>query len=293
MNQDAVIIGAGALGKAIAYGFRQAALGQVVLYGRRGPVTEGYSVLDRKKLHTLFLPVSLANEASQYFFTTKAYDLPSALRDWMPRISSGSRIVILCNGYIEPLLTDIRVEFPHHVLRKGIVTRGAKFLTTGVLELSEQGHISWGDSGPMSDFERALFSIRPEFRWDAEACRSRRDKWYCNTVLNTLSGAHRLPFNGAALDHPDYPVLAEEVFVLGKTLWPDWSNDAERLRLKTLLNNLIQATRHNENSMAVDVRQNRSTEIDVLSGIAKGIPGYEQKFPLLTKLHRTIERMRM
>lgn len=292
MNQNAVIIGAGALGKGLAYGLRKAGLGPVVLHGRQGPVRESFTVLDQNVLHDVLLSDSLTIDMAQYFFTTKAYDLSSALRDWLPRISLGSRIVILCNGYIEPLLTDIRVDFPQHILSKGIVTRGAKFLATGVLELSEQGHISWGDSGTINDFERALFILRPEFRWDTEACRSRRDKWYCNTVLNTLSGAYRLPFNGAALDHPEYPILAEEVYRLGRMLWPDWSTEGERLRLKTLMSNLIQATRSNENSMAADVRLKRPTEIAVLSGIAKSIPGHEVKFPLLTKLHRTIEHMR-
>lgn len=292
MNRNAVVIGAGALGKALAYGLHQAALGRVGLYGRSGPVTRSFSIRDRQIIHEVLLPSDQNFEASQYFFATKAYALPAALRDWLPRIAPASRIVILCNGYIEPLLVGIRSDFPRHVLNKGVVTRGAKFLPTGVLELSEQGHISWGEAGPINDFEQSLFALRPEFRWDAEACRSRRDKWYCNTVLNTLCGAYRLPSNGAALKHPDYPALADEVYTLGCKLWPEWTTDGERTRLKTLMGNLIRATEANENSMAADVRLQRPTEIAVLSGIAKTLPGHEQAFPLLTKLHGTIEHMR-
>lgn len=287
------MIGAGALGKALAYGLQQAALGGVGLYKRSGPLTDSYPVLDQAVLHEVKLDPVEPSAAVQYFFAVKTYDLVAALKEWLPRIPSSARIVLLCNGYIEGLLTNVRSEFPKHVLHKGVVTRGAKFLPNGTLELSEEGQICWGDQGEPSAFENELFERRSEFRWEFDACRRRRDKWYCNTVLNTLSGAHRLACNGAALEHPDYQRLADEVFQLGLMLWPDWAAESERSRLKLLLDRLIHSTRNNENSMAVDVRLNRPVEIEVLSGIAKTVAAYEQSFPLLTHLHRTIETRRV
>ncbi|RZA23204.1 MAG: hypothetical protein EOP10_13405 [Proteobacteria bacterium] len=283
------LIGAGALGKALSYSLTQVTGYDVRLHARSGFIQEPFDVLDHGVSKTVQVKGDASGDSPIYIFTTKAYDLSSALEEWLPRIPTTARIVLLSNGYIEPLLFPLRKKFPNHRLTKGVVTRGARFLPTGQLQLSDQGHISWGDEQGARDFETQIFAQRAELKWDAGSCEARKDKWYCNTVLNTLCGAYRLVKNGLALEHPEFEALSKEVFALSGELWPERSTSFTRERLHTLAKNLINATSGNENSMAVDVRLGRRTEIDVLSGVAKTCANYELKFPLLMKMHKQIE----
>lgn len=144
MKKSVSIVGAGALGKALAYSLIQVEDCDVKLYGRRGLVHEPFHVIDQHHLKRVEPSTSDSMASDLYFFTVKAYDLLSALDFWLPHIPPSSPLIFLSNGYIEPLLSPIRVRFPHHSLIKGLATRGAKFLPTGDLQLSDQGQISWG-----------------------------------------------------------------------------------------------------------------------------------------------------
>ncbi len=293
MNISVTIIGAGALGKALAYSLSQMKACDVRLYSRTGFVHEPFEIIDHGLPKSVQLKDGGHSETHVYFFTPKAYDLSHALEEWLPRIKSSARVVLLSNGYIEPLLLPLRKRYPQQELTKGVVTRGARFLPTGHLQLSDQGQISWGDDQGAKDFETQIFAERAELKWDEHSCETRKDKWYCNTVLNTLCGAYRLASNGLALEHPEFEPLSKEVFALNAELWPERSTSITRDRLHTLAQTLIQATSGNENSMAVDVRLGRRTEVDVLSGIAKTCANYELKFPLLMKMHKQIESSKL
>jgi ketopantoate reductase len=289
MKIRAAIIGSGALGRALAYSLDQVHDCHVQLYARSGPVHDPYDVIDKGQTITVRLRPLPRAKAHIYFFTLKAYDLLPALRHWLPNIDRSARIVLLCNGYLEPLLTSVRKAFPLHDLTKGVVTRGAKFVRTGALALTDKGRISWGDDQGLRDFEGPIFDARPDLSWEKDVCERRKDKWFCNTVLNTLCGAYRLPRNDSVLTHLQLDAMLDEVYALNAELWPERSSAASKERLYALAKELILAAGENENSMAVDVRLGRRTEVDVLSGVARTVENYELKFPLLMELHRRIE----
>lgn len=269
MLSSVAIVGAGAVGLALAHDFFKTGSIDVDLFGRNGPYTGPLAVED---LGQSFLWETAASKAKAYqaiFFTVKSYDLKSALDDWLN--TPADQYFLLGNGYLEPIIAPYRRKFPNKNFVKGVVTRGARFNEQGVLILSDGGAIKWGLDG----------------------CALRQDKWYCNTVLNTLSGAFRLPDNGAALLREEFDELSEEVYELGCEVFPEWRKSGEKQRLRALVESMIRATSANENSMAVDVRLGRRTEIGVLSGIAEGIEGHERRFPLLRSLGKMIEGQKL
>ncbi len=282
------IIGAGALGKMLAHLLTQAGF-SARLYGRRGLFREPTTIVEAGREYPLLWKEEASGEALLTLITTKAYDLLGALEGG--GYSQNVPLVLLCNGYIEPLIKTFRSSHPHLTIRKGLVTRGAKPDGDDRLVLSAKGEVSWGaESGDLTPIEQEIFAKVSSIKYDQAVCRSRKIKWYCNTVLNTLAGAYRLPSNGAALSHPDYPILNAEVFALMSELWPGEFQDASAMR--SLLDELIKMTEANENSMAVDVRLGRRTEIEVLSAIAFTQKDHARKFPRLTELHKKLQNQK-
>lgn len=284
------IVGAGAVGKGLAHALFKTPGISVSLFARSGLYTAPFAVEENGSLFQHQGQATAPKRFDLLFFTMKSYDLESALATWLK--VPAEKYILLGNGYLEPILQPFRSLFPEASFVKGVVTRGAKF-EDEVLKLSDGGRFSWGKEGLESALEKSLMEAAPELQWDPESCSARKDKWYCNTVLNTLSGAFRLPNNGSALGLGEIDGLATEVYELGTELWPEWKKAGEKLRLRTLLENMIRATRDNENSMAVDVRLGRPTEVAVLSGAAKILADHEKRFPLLTRLQSRIEHQKI
>jgi 2-dehydropantoate 2-reductase len=283
------IVGAGAVGQMIAYLLQSVGF-EVDLYGRDGPRNLSVAVSLGDRMGRLEIR-SQNREADIWLFATKAYDLVSALMEWLPQISKDRPLVLLANGFIEPVLTDVRRQFPGRMLRKAVVSRGAKFDEEGRLLISPRGEILWGAASgdePCPVENEIMAALKDEgFRWDARACEARKTKWYCNTVLNTLAGARRLPRNGDALHQKEFASLCHEVYELGLEFWPEWKGQEEALKLR--LNALIAMTSDNENSMAVDVRLGRRTESKFLSGYVKAAENAQKRFPYLYELHQKLE----
>lgn len=283
-DASVAIIGAGAVGQMLAYFLRSVGVPRVVCYGRQGPVALSRRVLFLDQTTTLSSDLT-APPHQLWLFATKAYDLVPALEQWLPKISVETPLSILSNGFIEPELSGIRARFPRHELRKGVVSRGVRILADGTLALSPKGEIRWGGPNGVQDFERSLMQALASqgFVWDPEVCRARKEKWFCNTVLNTLCGAYRLERNADAEEQSEYSALCHEVHELGCEFWPEWKGQEENLRKK--LAALIAATADNENSMAVDMRLGRKTEAAFLSGHVLRFGEAARRFPYLSHLH--------
>ena len=289
-NQGHVaIVGGGAVGRMLAY-FLQAIDLTPIVYGRRGVERIDQKILLRGVTRSL-VTTGEESEPELWLFATKAYDLSSALDQWLPHISPDISAVLLCNGFLEPSLRGIRQRFAQHTLLKGIVARGARTSADGTIVVSDSGHIIWGGSQTPTPIEQKLFgALRSEgFHWDGDVCRLRKEKWFCNAVLNTLSGAYQLSRNGDAPLLPEYKELCHEVFRLGLHYWPEWQG--QNANLEMLLHELISKTSDNENSMAVDVRLGRRTEADFLAGLVSHFPDARTRFPLLSRLHARIIAM--
>ncbi|MBC7661851.1 MAG: ketopantoate reductase family protein [Chitinophagaceae bacterium] len=281
-KSDAVaIVGSGAVGQMLAYFLKKANITTVLCYGKGGV----RSVVSKVKLRNAVEHFETESDGplpQLWFFTVKAYDLKAALDQWLLHIPRTAKIVILSNGYIEDEVAPFRKVFPASNIRKGVVSRGAKFAEDGSLEISSKGSVIWGGAiHTISPLEDAIFeALKDEgFAWSKDACDARKEKWYFNTVLNTLAGVYQLARNGDVPALAEYPLLCHEVYVLGSVLWPDWK--AKEDELKTKLDALVVMTAQNENSMAADIRLKRPTEAAYLSGHVKTIANAATLLPQL------------
>lgn len=281
------IVGPGAVGQMIAFYLQK--LGPVQIWGRSGLQELRAAVHVGGRTENLFIPKK-PMQSSLWIFATKAYDLESALLGMLPQIKAGSVIVLLANGYIEPIIAPLRARYPNFIWRKGLVLRGCRFLDDGSLALSDRGDVIWGDPNEVTALEKEIFQkLGPDhFHWDKDACTRRREKWIFNTIINTLSGAHALAQNAGVPQQDEFPRLSKEVFTLARILWPHWS-----FRDDTMMQNLlrvIEQTRDNENSMARDRRLGRRLESDFLSGYVHSVPNGQRDFPCLWSLHQQLSK---
>jgi ketopantoate reductase len=261
------ILGPGAVGHMLAFFLNHMQDLKVQMRGRSGLLSSGQAVVFQNGPETLRLSTE-GPVPRLWFACLKAHALVDGLRALMQDLSAGSQIIILSNGYIEPLLLPLRRESPNIFLRKGLVTRGIK-RDGAAYRIGPKGQVIWGEERNPSPLEEHI--IRElgghGFQWNTQACRLRREKWYFNTCLNTLCGVHRYARNGLAAEEgrDELEALSHEVLALARELWPDWQ-PAHRDLWQNLLR-LIANTTDNENSMAADVRLGRPTEAPVLSGM--------------------------
>ncbi len=269
MTQNVIgILGPGAVGHLLAYFFHRLPHTVIQMRGRQGRLTSAQPISEGDEITNIPLDQD-SQLATLWFCCLKTYHLVDGLRGLLQDLKAGSEVVILSNGYVEPLLYDLRCEYPQIILRKGLVTRGVRLAAEGGYIVGAQGQVIWGDRRPPSAIEQSLLNGlgAQGFVWSEETCRLRREKWFYNTCLNTMCGVYRLQRNSLALsDHRDeLEALASEVLALAQELWLDWQPVQKDL-WKNLLG-LIARTADNENSMAADVRLGRQTEASALSGM--------------------------
>lgn len=269
MNENYIgILGPGAVGHMLAFFFNRMEDIRVQLRGRHGPLSAAQPVFFQDLTHDLRL--SVEEPAPQLWFAClKAHALTDGLRPLLQEATAGAQIIILSNGYIEPILLPLRREYPSIILRKGLVTRGIKVGPAGSYVIGPNGQVIWGDERKASPLEEKIIQNlgMHGFQWNIQCCRLRREKWYYNTCLNTVCGVRRYARNGLAMEEgrDELEALSHEVLGLARELWPDWQ-PAQRELWQNLLR-LIANTADNENSMAADVRLGRPTEASVLSGM--------------------------
>ncbi|HET9238920.1 MAG TPA: ketopantoate reductase C-terminal domain-containing protein [Oligoflexus sp.] len=263
------ILGPGAVGHMLAFFLNQVHGLQVQMRGRSGLLSAGQPIVFQNGPEAALRLSTEGPPPRLWFACLKAHALVDGLRAWMQDQAAGTQIIILSNGYIEPLLIPLRRESPNILFRKGLVTRGIKRDASGAYVIGPKGQVIWGEErSPTALEDLILRELGPHgFQWNTQACRLRREKWYFNTCLNTLSGVHRYARNGLAAEEgrDELEALSHEVLLLARELWPDWQ-PAHRDLWQNLLR-LIANTADNENSMAADVRLGRPTEAAVLSGM--------------------------
>lgn len=282
------IVGPGAVGHMLSFFIQKHAQLPVQMIGRRGSQELLAEIFWDNTWHELRVEQS-EQLCDLLMVVVKSYDLAAALRGALPRLKAGGVVLLLGNGYLAPLLEPWQAERPELTWRKGTVTRGVRLEAPGRFVLSAAGQVVWGSESAQLPLEREIFTRLAafDFRWEPKICDLRKEKWFYNTVLNTLAGVYHLPRNGDALKlfAQELEILAQESFALGKELWPTWS--ASYPRLWNGLLHLIRATENNENSMARDVRLGRRTEAAVLSGTLE-LARDKTLYPLLMDFHQRL-----
>ena len=131
--------------------------------------------------------------------------------------------------------------------------------------------------------EQALLAAPPFFVWHANIEKLARRKWIYNAVINTLTAARGLARNGDLMhDLPTLTSVFNEACDLATAMWGPLPLD--RREMFRGLEQLIERTADNENSMARDKRLGRKTESDFLAGLATDA----KRYPLLVELHARV-----
>lgn len=283
----ALIIGNGAIGAAVG-----AELGRLGVrprfIGRQGPIAFKAKV-EGAATPQLDCPAPSAAEigaAAIVFVAVRAFDLEAAFA-WTSQLGEGVPVVPLANGATWDIVKKAAQRRPELRWRLGFCTLGVSVLGDQSYAIrSKTGGVAFGPLQPGSEpvaVERQLVDGNGLFRWHTAIAHLARRKWLYNTVINSLTATRRLPKNGDLLG--DLSLLSSvfaEALQLSHELWGPLPMTKEELFQG--LQQLLEATESNENSMARDVRLGRPTESAFLAGLAVD----KQRYPLLTTLHRTL-----
>lgn len=287
-----LILGPGALG--VGLGFRLSQLGFPVQFiGKEGPSSVDVVVRDSSRS---CMPLSTnTDEPSQkvgaVFLTVKAYQLAEALEIHRPLFPHGVPLISMGNGAVEEILTKHASVHKDNPIRLGISTLAVSRTRPHGFEIrGSLSRIHWGPLSPLLEppqpAETALLEADGTFfQWHEDPKPLYRKKWLFNSVINSLAGISNARMNGEILDDRlKLQRVFAEAYLLGTTHWGPWDEPAETVYQELV--ELIERTKRNDNSMAMDVRLGRQTETDFLAGLSERYVG----FPLLKSLHRELKK---
>lgn len=204
--------------------------------------------------------------------TTKAYDVDAALTQWRPVISPDTIIVLMNNG-MGPHETVPRL-YPNNPIAVLTTSYGAfksdnnHVKETGLgqsaggwISLPSENRETYRHANPV----KALFNqLLPECHWYEDAAYPLWQKLAINAVINPLTAANQVK-NGE-LQKEEYQ---EKIHFLVKELIQILELENQPFEYSSLLtsvNKVITSTAENISSMYQDIRQQRKTEIDFITG---------------------------
>jgi ketopantoate reductase len=192
----------------------------------------------------------------------------------------------MCNGYIWPVILDIKDKLGGRPIRVGMTTIGSTIMPSGEIRIFANGTITaWGHwpipgqslTPPTSQELRCLESL-PNGTWHDDIRPMIRRKWILNVAINSVAAVHRLERNGLLVNHKqEVEDVLVEAYELSEKLWHDLSwdkKDKEKLFEQLWL--VVEKTADNQNSMVRDVMMGRRTESDYLAGIARDFTGFNR-----------------
>ena len=264
------IFGAGSLGSLI--GGLLAGPHDVTLVGRaehmRAVATDGLKItgaINRRPPVAATTDWSGTADVDLCIVTVKAYDTAeavAAIAENPPPL-----VLSLQNGFGPVSTLESGLPRGPTVLA-GVTTFGAMLVEPGVVRCTGEGTVHVGDanggpSAPATDVGHAFTSAHirctatddmPERRWQ---------KLAVNAGINPVTALARVK-NGALLDNPLRPIAitaAREVGTIAHDHGVTMSTDPGEALIQ-----VARQTRENESSMARDIRRNRRTEIDAITG---------------------------
>jgi len=280
------ILGMGLVGSALAALAQHAGLAWMSVDGRASQIRS----VDLWGTH-VDLMSHHARDPEIVFVATKSFALESAMQKWMPTLRSGTIVVVLCNGLVDEELDRLQKDFPHFLLRRGMVSFGVKEVAAGRVScVGATGHCVWGpvegdDRTCPRAIEKIVIGECKRLYWNERAHLRVRIKWMLNTSLNCVLAAHEdSKINGDLMRHQQLAeTVLNECWGYGCEHW-----DMERwsfAKVRAALWELVEDTYHNENSILRDLRTGRRTEWVHLCGVVDD----EAKFPNLVALGRKID----
>lgn len=237
-----------------------------------------------------FVSSNKQSEPGAILFCVKAFDLEQALIEHANQWRAETPFVILCNGYIWPIVEKLSSYLGSRPIRIGMTTIGSTIHPDGHIQIFSQNTITawgnWGNSrSPARSNELETLHSFPNSSWHEDIRPLIRQKWILNVVINTLGGAYKLLSNSHVKMHrEESESLLQEAWELSGILFKESADGLSLEYMRKRLWDLVEATGGNENSMAKDVRLGRKTESDFLAGIASPYDGY----PTMKKFHAKI-----
>ncbi|UAA37529.1 2-dehydropantoate 2-reductase [Paraneptunicella aestuarii] len=229
-----------------------------------------------------YKPISITVEAlsekhtfptlSMLAVTTKAYDVDAALVQWRPVISPETILVLMNNG-MGPHETVPKL-YPENPIAVLTASYGALKPSNDQVKETGQGQSAGGwISLPSENIEKyrheppvqALFNkLLPVCHWYEDATFPLWQKLAINAIINPLTAANQVK-NGE-LQKQEYQ---EQIHFLVSELMQILKLENQPFEYSSLLtsiNNVITGTAENISSMYQDIRQQRKTEIDFITG---------------------------
>ncbi|ALB61905.1 2-dehydropantoate 2-reductase [Cronobacter condimenti 1330] len=218
--------------------------------------------------------------------TLKAWQVSEAVRALAARLPAASPVLLLHNGM--GTLDELRsVEQP---MLAGVTTHAARRDGNNVI------HVACGTThiGPVTpdaqDYSRLAALLQqalPDVAWHDNVNASRWIKLAANCVINPLTALYNCP-NGALRERPEEvrEICCEVALVMereGYHTSPD--------SLLYYIEQVIESTAANISSMLQDVRQQRHTEIDYITGyLLRRARAHGLSLPVNSRLYEQIKR---
>jgi len=193
--------------------------------------------------------------------TLKAWQVSSALTALLPQLRPDCAILLLHNGM------GTQSELPAHQqpLLQGVTTHAARHDGKTIVHvaggITHIGPIS-AAAKPLSDLAEVLHQALPDVAWHNHIAAACWHKLAANAVINPLTAIYDCRNGNLQRYLPQITLLCEEVASV-MTL-EGYHTSTETLQEYVM--DIINSTSENISSMLQDIRQQRHTEIDYITG---------------------------
>lgn len=235
-------------------------------------------------------------ESDLLLVTLKAWQVSEAVRNLQGMMRDECPVLLLHNGM--GTLDELK-SLPQPFLR-GITTHAAKRDDTVIVHVAA-GITHIGPTSPaaaaLSDFAEVLQHALPDVAWHNNVASAAWQKLAVNCVINPLTVLYDCP-NGELLNHlPEVTALCSELAVV-------MEREGQHTSLEALLDyvlDVINSTAANTSSMLQDIRSERRTEIDYITGYvirrarAQGLatPENSRLYEMIKRKEQDYERERI
>jgi 2-dehydropantoate 2-reductase len=259
------ILGAGALGSALAFLMHASAVPHVLLARDPRGEREVHARGSVTRISTASLPDHAPASIERLLVATKAGQIEAAINEALAYLAPGAVILTTANGL--GFERDYRSAAGHFFLDRAVTTAGAFRDADGSIELVAEGVTRTGRAGVAEAppwFTDSLAHL-PGWQWDAEIDAAVAHKFAINCVINPLTALRRCR-NGELLEGGsagvDLATLCDEtepaLRILG--LWQGTT------ALEAAAAQVCRQTAGNRSSMLQDVLAGRETELAYLTG---------------------------
>lgn len=235
-------------------------------------------------------------ESDLLLVTLKAWQVSEAVKNLQGIMREACPVLLLHNGM--GTLDELRA-LPQPLLR-GITTHAAKRDGTVIVHVAA-GITHIGPTSPaaaaLSDIAEVLQQALPDVAWHNNVASAAWQKLAVNCVINPLTVLYDCP-NGELADHlPEVTALCNEVAMVMEREGQHTSREA----LLDYILDVIKTTAANTSSMLQDIRAQRRTEIDYITGYvirrarAQGLatPENSRLYEMIKRKEQDYERERI